>query len=211
MAQISPIKNYAGLSAIIVWLSLALQFYVSLKNTIVTTLETTIRFFSYYTVETNLLIAICLTAVYLNGINEKGIFFTRPKTLTATAVYICIVGLTYNVILRFQWNPQGIDRVPDELLHLIIPVIYLIFWSRFVPKQTIQWNNILPWAIFPVVYLLYTLWRGPMAADWYPYPFLNVKALGYNKVLLNSAMVTAVYLIFAVMVIAIAKAMSKKT
>ncbi|MEI9955024.1 MAG: Pr6Pr family membrane protein [Ferruginibacter sp.] len=148
MPQSSAVKNYAGLGAVIVWLSLALQFYVSLKNTVVSIAETTIRFFSYYTVESNLLIAICLTAVYFKGITEKGNFFARPKTLTATAVYICIVGLTYNVILRFQWNPQGIDRVPDELLHLIIPIIYLIFWSRFVSKQNIEWKNILPGPFF---------------------------------------------------------------
>ena len=206
----SSTKTFAAIGAVIVWLSLILQFYVILQNRIAGVPETIVRFFSYYTVLTNLLVAICFTMVYLKGIYEKGSFFARPNTLTATAVYICIVALTYNLILRFLWAPTGLTRVPDELLHLIVPIIYLIFWFKFVPKQNIQWATILPWAIYPLVYLGYTLLRGPMA-QWYPYPFIDVIKLGYSKVLLNSAMVCAVFVVFAVLFIGISKMMNKRS
>lgn len=203
-------KNYAGVSAVVVWLSLILQLYVALQNRIAGIPETIVRFFSYYTVSTNILIAICFTAVYLKGIGEKNNFFARPNTLTATAVYICIVALTYNVILRFLWAPTGLTRVPDELLHLIIPIIYIIFWIKFIPKQNLQWKNILPWAIYPLLYCGYTLLRGPYA-QWYPYPFMDVIKLGYNKVLFNSAMVCLVFVAFAVLFIGIAKMANKRS
>lgn len=206
----SSAKTYAAIGAIIVWLSLLLQLYVIIQNRITDVPETIIRFFSYYTVLTNILIAVCFTMVYAKGIGEKSNFFARPNTLTATAVYICIVALTYNVILRFQWAPTGLTRVPDELLHLIIPVIYLIFWSKYVPKQNIQWKSILPWAIYPIVYLGYTLLRGPMA-EWYPYPFIDVIKLGYTKVFINSAAVCAVFVVFSILFIGIAKGMSKRS
>jgi hypothetical protein len=197
-------KKYAAAGAVIVWLSLALQLYVAIQNRIADIPETIIRFFSYYTVSTNILIAVCFTMVSLKGISVTGNFFAKPNTLTATAVYICIVALTYNLILRFQWAPTGLTRVPDELLHLIIPIIYLFFWIKFVPKQNLQWKSILPWAIYPLVYLGYTLLRGP-SAQWYPYPFLDVIKFGYNKVLLNSAAVCGVFMIFSVLFIGIAK------
>lgn len=206
----SPVKNYAAISAILVWLSLILQLYVALQNRIAGIPETIVRFFSYYTVLTNILIAVCFTMVYLKGIAQKGNFFSRSNTLTATAVYICIVALTYNLILRFQWAPTGLSRVPDELLHLIIPVIYLTFWVKFVPKQNIQWSTILPWAIYPLLYLGYSLLRGPLA-EWYPYPFLDVIQHGYSKVLFNSAMICLVFVLFSVMFIGIAKMMSKRS
>ena len=205
----STTKTYAGVAAIIVWLSLALQLYVILQNRIATVPETIVRFFSYYTVLTNLLIAVCFTMVSIKGIAEKGNFFSRPNTLTATAVYICIVALTYNLILRFQWAPTGLTRVPDELLHLVIPLMYLFFWIKYVPKQNLQWKNIFPWAIYPFVYLGYTLWRGPKAA-WYPYPFMDVNNLGYNKVLFNSAMVCVVFIVFAFLFIGAAKLAGKR-
>jgi hypothetical protein len=206
----SSTKTYAGIGAVLVWLSLILQLYVAIQNRLAGVPETIVRFFSYYTVETNILIAICFSMVYLKGIAEKGPFFAKPNTLTATAVYICIVSLTYNLILRFLWAPTGLTRVPDELLHLIIPIIYLIFWFKFVPKQNIQWPTILPWAIYPLVYLGYTLLRGPLA-EWYPYPFLDVIKLGYSKVLLNSAGVCLVFVAFSVLFIGIAKMMSKRS
>ena len=206
----SSAKTYAAVGAIIVWLSLLLQLYVIIQNRITDVPETIIRFFSYYTVLTNILIAVCFTMVYVKGIGDKSNFFARPNTLSATGVYICIVALTYNVILRFQWAPTGLTRVPDELLHLIIPVIYLIFWSKYVPKQNIQWKSILPWAIYPIVYLGYTLLRGPMA-EWYPYPFIDVIKLGYSKVFINSAVVCLVFVVFSVLFIGIAKGMSKRS
>jgi hypothetical protein len=206
----TPAKNYAGISGVLVWLSLLLQLYVAIQNRIAGIPETIVRFFSYYTVLTNILIAVCFTMVYLKGIGEKSNFFARPNTLTATAVYICIVALTYNLILRFQWAPTGLTRVPDELLHLIIPIIYLIFWIKFVPKQNLQWKSILPWAIYPLVYLGYTLLRGP-SAKWYPYPFMDVDKLGYHTVLFNSAMVCVVFVIFSVLFLGIAKMMGKRS
>lgn len=206
----SRVKGFATAGAVIVWLSLALQFYVIIQNRIAPVPETVVRFFSYYTVLSNLLIAVCFTAIAFKGISAQGNFFTRPNTLTATAVYICIVALTYNAILRFQWAPQGLARVCDELLHLIVPVLYIIFWVAFVPKRSIQWKNILPWAIYPLAYLGYTLLRGP-SANWYPYPFIDVNIHGYSKVLFNSAMVCVVFVIFSVLFVGISKMMAKRS
>jgi hypothetical protein len=206
----SRVKTFAVVGAIIVWLSLALQFYVIIQNRIAPVPETVVRFFSYYTVLSNLLIAICFTVTAFKGISATGNFFARPNTLTATAVYICIVALTYNAILRFQWAPQGLARICDELLHLIVPVLYVIFWAAFVPKGSIQWKHIVPWAIYPVLYLGYTLLRGPYAS-WYPYPFLDVDKHGYSEVLLNSVIVCVVFIIFSVLFVAISKKMAKRS
>jgi hypothetical protein len=206
----SRVKTFVTWGAIIVWLSLALQFYVIIQNRIAPVPETILRFFSYYTVLSNLLIAVCFTVTAFKGIAVQGNLFARPNTLTATAVYICIVALTYNVILRFLWAPQGLARVCDELLHLIVPVIYVVFWVMFVPKQSIEWKNILPWAIYPLAYLGYTLLRGPYAS-WYPYPFIDVAVHGYGKVLFNSAMVCLVFVIFSVLFVGISKMMAKRS
>jgi hypothetical protein len=205
----SSTKNYAAIGAIIGWLALAMQLYLIIQNRVTTIPETVIRYFSFFTILTNILVAISFTAVYLNGIGQKKSFFTQPKTLTATVVYITIVGIIYNTILRFIWVPQGWDMVVNELLHLIIPIAFIIFWIKFVPKQNMEWKNILPWLVYPIVYLGYTLLRGA-TAQWYPYPFVDVVKLGYNKVLINSAMVTVVFIVIALLFVAIAKRMAKR-
>lgn len=91
-----------------------------------------------------------------------------------------------------------------------MPALFIFFWIKFVPKQSIQWKNILPWLIYPLVYLGYTLLRGSFAA-WYPYPFINVTDLGYEKVVMNSAMVTAAFVVIAVLFAGIAKMMRKRS
>ncbi len=190
-------KIFAAVAAVIGWIALILQLYLIIVNRTASIPETLLRYFGFFTILTNILVAVSLTMVYIKGISENGHFLTRPKTLTATAVYITIVGLIYNVILRFQWAPQGLAKLVDELLHSVIPVLFIFFWVKFVPKQNIQWKNILPWLIYPLVYLGYTLLRGSFAA-WYPYPFINVTDLGYGKVLMNSVMVTVAFVVIVV-------------
>jgi len=202
-------KNYAGISAVLVWAALLLQLYLILENRIAAVPETVIRYFSYFTVLTNILVALSFTSIYLKGISDKGPFFSSPRNLTAIVIYISIVGITYNAILRFQWAPVGMNRVADELLHLVVPIVYIIFWVKFVPKKYMQWKFILPWAIYPLVYFGYTILRGP-SAQWYPYPFMNVSELGYAKVFFNSAMVTLLFVVLAAIYIGIAKKMASK-
>ena len=204
----SAVKTYAAIGAVICWLALLLQLYLIIVNRVASVPETIVRYFSFFTILTNIFVAVSFTQVFLKGINEKGVFFVRPKTLTAIAVYITVVGLIYNVILRFLWAPTGMAKLADELLHTLIPLGFILFWLKFVPKQNMEWRNVLSWTIYPLLYLSYTLLRGP-SAQWYPYPFVDVITLGYNKVFVNSAMVCVVFIFFSLLFIGIAKKMSK--
>lgn len=204
----SSFKKLVAAGAVIGWVALLLQLYLIYVNRVASIPETIVRYFSFFTILTNILVAVSFTLLYKKGIGNS--VFTKPNTLTATAVYITIVGLIYNVILRFQWAPQGLAKVADEILHTVIPVLYILFWLKFVPKQNLQFKNILPWLIYPLVYLGYTLLRGSFA-NWYPYPFINVTAIGYSKALVNSAMVTAVFLVVSLLFVGIAKATVKRS
>ena len=44
--------------------------------------------------------------------------------------------------------------------------------------------------LFPIVYMIATAIRGPLVRDWYPYPFADVAAHGYLRVLLNGIVIT---------------------
>jgi hypothetical protein len=96
----------------------------------------------------------------------------------------------------------------DNLLHSIIPVLYLIFWIFFVRKQSLQWKDIFPWLIYPLVYLVYVLIRGAYFGV-YPYPFVDVVQLGYARVMLNSLGVTAMILLFSLLFVGLSKLLRK--
>ena len=198
------IFRFLGIIAIVSWFAVALQLYLIILNRVASLPETIVRFFSFFTIQTNILVAICFTFLWLKPKSKWGLFFSKPKNTTAITLYITIVGLVYNAILRFLWAPTGLQKVVDELLHSVIPLLVLLYWVLFVPKKALEFKNIFPWLIFPAVYLVYTLIRGAFFS-FYPYPFVDVNLLGYNKVLLNSFFMLLAFLFFGTLFIGIGK------
>jgi hypothetical protein len=204
-----PAKIYVTVMALLCWFALAGQFYINLNSKTASIPEIIIRYFSYFTILTNLLIGLCCIMLLFSPGSKLGVFFSRQQTQTAITVYIVIVGLIYNIILRFLWVPEGLQRIVDELLHSITPVLFLIYWLVFSQKNQLQWTNILLWLIFPFSYIIYVLIRGS-ASGFYPYPFINTNQLGLNKVLVNSVGIAVFFICLSLIFVAIGKSMSKK-
>ena len=194
--------------ALTVWLTVLLQFILIIMNRIASFPETVVRFFSFYTILTNILVACCFTALFLKTRSGKDGFFTKPGVLTATMVYIIVVGGVYNIILRYLWAPQGLQRIVDELLHTIIPILFVLYWVIATPKVNLQWKIIFLWLVYPFLYLMFILLRGSISG-FYPYPFINVNELGYSIALLNSGYILAAFILLSLLVITYVKTMKK--
>lgn len=186
------------------WFSIVLQFYLILLNREASVQETIIRYFSFFTILTNILTTVCFTVLLCTPMSTWGKFFSRPSTLTALAVYITIVGVVYNGILRFLWSPQGAQQLVDELLHLVNPLWFLLFWIFFVPKSRLKWKNVFFWLLYPLIYIIFILVRGSVSG-FYPYPFINVSNLGYPAVLVNCVILFFAFLLLSLLFVWIGK------
>jgi hypothetical protein len=144
-------------------------------------------YFTFYTVLSNCLVALCLAAEVFPSMASLGVF-RRPGARTAVAVYITIVALIYAVFLANTWEPQGWQRLVDALLHYVMPALYLAFWFVLVPKGTTSWRAIPVWLLFPVLYVLWAMLRGAVTGQ-YPYPFINALVLGYPIALRNIVLI----------------------
>lgn len=193
---------YAFIGALLGWFALILQLIIMIQHSSLSVSTTIIKYFSYFTILTNLLVAICFTILWLHKNNKLFHFFSKPSTITATTVYIIVVGAVYNIILRKLGHPQGLFRLADELLHSVIPLLFLLFWWLYVPKKSLRWSQMWIWLLYPLAYLIYTLIHGAFT-NYYPYPFVDVKALGYQKVLINCAGMTITFLLLSLLFIAI--------
>jgi len=195
--------------AVLGWLTLALQIFVVIRNgeqagePPIAAVATTL---SYFTVLTNLLVAIVSTALALR--RNGGSFLTRPSTVSATAVYIAIVGLVYSLVLRALWDPTGLRKVTDVGLHDVMPILFVLYWALFVPRGRIGWSQPLLWLIYPLAYIVYTIVRGAVTG-WYPYPFADVNALGYGTALFNAALMLAAFYVLGLVVVAIDRMMAR--
>lgn len=196
------------LISVVGWFAILLQFYLIIENRVASIGETLVRFFSFFTILTNILVAVCFTILWLKPKNKWELFFLNNKTQTAITLYIVIVGLVYNLILRFLWSPTGFQKVADEILHSVIPLLVLLFWFTFSIKKKLSYQDIFLWLIYPFLYLVYTLLRGHFF-NFYPYPFVNVNQLGYKTVVINSFYMVLAFLIIGIILIGITKIVSK--
>lgn len=152
--------------------------------------EATIRFFSYFTILTNSLVAFYFSYISLSKKTEN----TDLKQLTAITVYITVVGLVYQLLLRHTWSPTGTQKIVDELLHSINPVLVILFWFIKRKEGQLNYKNLLIWLVYPLIYLFYVLIRGSFSG-FYPYPFIDASILGTTAIMLNSFGITFLFVI----------------
>jgi hypothetical protein len=178
-------QAYRMVAAALGWFALILQYALIVEyKTDGDLIAAAIRFFSYFTLLSNILVALAMTLPWLAPETRLGRFFLEPAVRTAILAYIIIVAVIYHVVLRKLWNPQGWEYLADTIEHVVAPTLYVIDWLLFVPKGTLKFRSAFVWLLFPLAYALFSLIHGALTG-FYPYPFIDETELGYDKVLAN--------------------------
>ena len=181
-------RRFVAVAAFLGWAGLSIQLYLifylrwSIEASLLGGL---MSFFSYFTVLTNTLVATVLTCELTSRESAARRWFLLPGVSSGIAVSMALVGLAYSLLLRHLWHPEGWQFLADELMHDVMPLLFLGWWWCCVPKGTLRLGHIALWLIYPLVYFAYALLRGHMLAA-YPYPFINVDKLGYPQVFINA-------------------------
>jgi hypothetical protein len=206
-------RRFVAVGAVLGWSGLAIQLYLILYSR--WTLEASLlgglmSFFSYFTVLTNTLVAVVLTCEWTTRESATRRWFLQPWVSSAIAVSIVVVGLAYSLLLRHLWHPEGWQLLADELMHDVMPLLYVAYWWFCVPKGTLRLRHIGLWVIYPLVYFAYSLLRGHELAV-YPYPFIDVGTLGYPQVFLNAGGLLAGFVVIALIIIALDRWRGRRT
>lgn len=198
--------------ALLAWIALGIQLNLLLEygeQSGLTVGGTLARYFGYFTILTNLLAALNLTIILAFPVSALAQSLSRPSVQAAITVYLVFVALGYNLLLRSLWEPTGLQRLADELLHVIIPILFLIYWLISVLKGKLKFLHLIPWLAYPLLYLILALMRGTVD-QFYPYPFLDVNKLGYTEVLWNSGMLALCILAIGFIIIIIDKLLYRR-
>lgn len=191
------------------WSGLGLQLGILVANTPengMTVFGAVAHFFRYFTILSNLWVAVtCALLLFRTSVS----FFIQPASLSAAAVYIFIVAVVYNVVLRRLWDPTGLQWVVDNLLHVLVPLLYLMCWWNF-PKKPVSWKWAFRWLWFPAAYLIYALLRGAIDGV-YPYPFIDLKELGAGRLLINVAGMLLLFLFTGFALLGISRWQQKRS
>jgi hypothetical protein len=190
--------------------ALILQYYLLLQVTGGQGLswgKGTLRFFSYFTIQANVLVVLMLVSFALRPKIEE--WTVHPFERSAIASYIAVVALVYLALLRDLWAPQGAQWLADALLHYVMPLGYLAFWLFVMRKAGLRWYDPLLWLIYPVFYLGFVLVAGRFTG-FYPYPFIDVSKIGYGKMAANALGIMAAFLVAGYVVLIISRLLAKR-
>jgi hypothetical protein len=191
--QSAPLNRaFLILIALLGWLGIVLQLWVSARLAMHhgdSPWHGIVQALCYFTVLTNILVTLIATRLAWSG---PGGVLGRPGTLAAAAVYIVVVGLIYALLLRSLWAPTGLHKLADAILHSLIPVLFVLWWLRYAPKEGLRWSEPVRWLGYPLVYFGFSVVLGTLTGR-YLYPFADLGSLGAARVLRNAALLLLLF------------------
>jgi hypothetical protein len=207
MSGTGPARTSAIGLAALTWFAILLQLVLSLRLALAngrTVAMGVVVFFGFFTILTNLLVAVAVTVPLVAPRAAAGRFFASASVLGSVATSIALVGLGYHWLLREVWTPQGLQLLADLLLHYVVPAGFVAWWIGFAPKSGLTAMAPLRWAAWPLGYFAYALVRGALTGL-YAYPFIDVPAIGYARALINSLGLLVAFLLLGMLFLAVAR------
>jgi hypothetical protein len=208
MQQKSNKKKLALFLALFSWVALVLELYIMIRenlqngNTVGAAISS---FFCYFTIITNLFVALVFTATLFKNSNTIfWNFFNNNNVISSATCAIIVVGLVFHFMLRNLNHLEGLQFIVDRYLHYITPVLTIIFWVLMVPAKQLQFPAIAKWLVYPLTYFAYILIRGAIIHQ-YPYGFVDVDKIGMAATLKNSAGLFGLYIFLSVIFVVINK------
>ena len=157
------------------------------------------NYFSYFTVLSNVATVLVLMIGGLIDPRSSGWQLVRG----AVTLYMVITGIIYAVLLA-NIDVGVADPWTNNVVHRIMPVVLLLDWILAPPRRRISESRSLMWLLFPLIYGIYTLVRGPIV-DWYPYPFLDPREQGYIALAIGLVVLSVAFALMALAVNALGR------
>ncbi|NCT66122.1 MAG: hypothetical protein GXC76_00615 [Rhodanobacteraceae bacterium] len=203
----SSARSFAALIALLAWSALVLQYGLLVGSTRHGggPLLATLRYFSFFTILSNLLVALTTSA----AVGWPQSRLASPRVRGAAALCIAVTCGVYYFVLARTWAPHGAQLLANVALHYLVPPLYLAWWITCVPHGRLAWADALRWLLLPLGFLGWTLARGAWLHE-YPYPFVDVDVLGIGEVLRNALALGVLFLLVGLVLVALDQARHRR-
>ncbi len=173
----------------------------------------------YYTIESTLFclifytVATIITALNIQNTGKVGVVRFAPHFKGAVVMSMILNMLVYFFILADSTiafsSPFAL--ISNMLVHFVAPIMVIVDWAIFDRKGLFNGSDPLIWLSIPFIYyaivmiasephLFYVEYYGGVH---YPYRFINPEIIGWAPVLVNVGLLTAAYLAFGYILLAI--------
>jgi len=180
-------------TAACVFAGVVIQLFVSANNRALfggSPLGRALNIFAYFTIQSNLIVgATCLLLAI--RLQRSSTVFAAFRLIGVVAITVTFV--VFHVALSHLLDLDRWAQVANQLQHTVVPVLAVAGWLMFGPRGLTSARIARFTVTFPLAYMAFTLIRGPLASDFYPYPFANPKQLGYVAVAVNALWIALLF------------------
>ncbi len=161
-----------------------------------------VNYFSYFTIDSNLIAAGVLLAGAARRNTSGSLAFDLVRG--AAVVYMSITGIVFTLLLA-NTDVDTAIRWVNTVVHELMPLVMLADWLVSPPSVRLKVRQGLVWLSFPLVWIVYTLIRGAIV-NRYPYPFLDPANGGYASVAVYSAGILIAMILVSAIIVGLANA-----
>ena len=161
-----------------------------------------VNYFSYFTIDSNLIATGVLIAAALN--RDRASTPRLDLVRGGAVVYMSITGIVFTLLLSNTDVDTAIPWV-NSVVHELMPLVMLADWLITPPAARQRLRHGLLWLSFPLVWIVYTIIRGAIV-NLYPYPFLNPANGGYASVAVYCVAILIAMLVVSALVVVLANA-----
>ena len=150
-----------------------------------------LNIFAFFTIDSNVLVGVVCLLLAIRLERSSTVFAVFRLT---GFVAITVTFVVFHTVLSGLLDLDSWAAFNNQLQHTVVPIMAVVGWLAFGPRGLTS-ARVVWWTIaFPLLYVLFTAIRGPLASNWYPYPFADVHALGYLRVVINALWVSLLFL-----------------
>lgn len=183
-------RIFFGSLAAIIAVALCIRVGIAITDDYDTLGVRLMRLFSFFTIQSNILVCACAVAIAINPFEARaGWRIARLDSL----IGIVVAGAVYFVVLRPQFDLEGISIYTNAVFHYIAPIAAVGGWIAFGPWHRHNWSDIGRAMAWPAVWAVYTFTHGAISG-WYPYDIVDVELKGTGQVAIN-VIVNGLYLV----------------
>ena len=157
----------------------------------------------YFTLMSNILCAVYFAGAAVRTLRRGDTWL--PVCKGALVMAMAITGITFHLFLAAgDFNMGPTQLITNHLLHTAAPLLTVLDWLLFDEKGHYRRFEPFLWGIFPAAYFVYTMIRARVSSfrfyngSPYPYPFMDVDALGWGKVLRRSQVISRLYMLLVI-------------
>ncbi len=159
--------------------------------------------FKYFTVLSNTLTVIYFTCAEVYLIRNRlspGHTTWLPELKGIALMCTTLTMLVAHFLLRLDIDLHTLLGASIIITHYIVPLMAIFDWLLFDKKGLMKKRSPLEWMIAPLLYFVFAMvaariGNGIGYNSRYPYPFMDVDALGWAKVLLTAAIILILFIL----------------